>query len=546
MTNTVLICGRDPAGRDHIGNWLATACPDRKLEIRTASHISQTLPSIAAGDHLPELVVMVVERPQKRDESIVDQLSILQLLGISSTVLAVTGLKPDDRNLFSDLSDDFAETASRFEIENAIGLAFACQQGTISDSRQEYADWTDGQSWKKILASLPVTASQEQAPLRFGVQNYKQTDAGMVAHGMVLSGCLTVGKEVVVCPADRKSEVLSHGDIDGKSATVTLTPGTVLHPGDIIGSVLDAPEHTDQFAAHILWLDQTPLLPERQYSIKAGAFETTAQVTDLKHKLNPETSEHVAAKVLSSGEIGLCNLSLNRDMAFDEFEKIPATGSFVLLDKSSGKTAGFGVVRFGLRRATNLSWQETKLDKTARALLKGQKPCILWFTGFSGAGKSAAADRIEQKLKTFGHHTYLLDGDNVRHGLNRDLGFTDQDRVENIRRVAEVARLMADAGLIVLVSFISPFRSERRMARELMDDGEFIEVFMDTPLSVCEARDPKGLYQKARAGQIKNFTGIDSDYEPPELAELTLQSHRHDVDTLADQVIEYLQSAGKI
>ena len=289
----------------------------------------------------------------------------------------------------------------------------------------------------------------------------------------------------------------------------------------------------DQFAAHVFWVGGRPMLPERRYSIRFAGASAVAQVTDLVHRIDLDTLGRMAAKTLGPDEIGYCKLALDRPVA---------PGAFVLTDRSGGETLGAGIVRFALRRADNLVWRDTKIDKAARARAIGQEPCILWLTGLPAAGKSTVADRVEQKLQAAGRHTYLLDGDNVRHGLSRDLGFTDRDRVENVRRVAEVAKLMADAGLIVIVSFISPFRSEREMARALMEEGEFFEIFVDAPIEVCEARDPKGLYAKARRGELANFTGIDSPYEPPEKPDLRIDTTELSPDEAADAVVGLLRA----
>ena len=301
-------------------------------------------------------------------------------------------------------------------------------------------------------------------------------------------------------------------------------------------------ETADQFAAHVLWIDSRPMLPERRYSIRFAGATAVAQVTDLVHRIDVDTLGRMAAKTLGRDEIGYCKLSLDRPVALDAAGD-GRPGAFVLTDRSSGETVGAGIVRFALRRAGNLVWQDTRIDKAARARAVGQRPCILWLTGLPAAGKSTVADRVEQKLQALGRHTYLLDGDNVRHGLSRDLGFTDRDRVENIRRVAEVAKLMVDAGLIVIVSFISPFRSEREMARASVEEGEFFEIFVDAPIEVCEARDPKGLYAKARRGELANFTGIDSPYEPPEDPELRIDTTKLSPDEAAAEVVGLLQAS---
>ncbi|HZV38555.1 MAG TPA: adenylyl-sulfate kinase, partial [Pseudoxanthomonas sp.] len=310
--------------------------------------------------------------------------------------------------------------------------------------------------------------------------------------------------------------------------------------GDVIAAAGDPPEVADQFAAHLLWMSDAPLLPGRPYWLKIGARTVSATVTEIKHRIDVNTQEHLAAKRLELNEVGYCNLSLDEPVAFDTYARNRALGSFILIDRYDNGTAAAGTLDFALRRAGNVHWQHVDVDKAARARQKGQVPKVLWFTGLSGAGKSTIANLVDKRLHALGYHSFLLDGDNVRHGLNRDLGFTDEDRVENIRRVAEVAKLMTDAGLIVLVSFISPFRAERRMARDRFADGEFIEVFVDVPLDLAEARDVKGLYRKARAGLIPNFTGIDSPYETPEHPDVHLHAGEQDPQTLALQVLAKL------
>ncbi|MDE0333463.1 MAG: adenylyl-sulfate kinase [Defluviicoccus sp.] len=293
----------------------------------------------------------------------------------------------------------------------------------------------------------------------------------------------------------------------------------------------------DRFAVHLVWLDAEPMLPERPYGFRFAGGSAVAQITDLTHRVDVDSLGRLAAKTLDANQIGYCKIALDRPIPFDAPAGNRASGPFVLVDRFTDAIVGAGVIGFALRRASNVVWHDMKIDKTARARATGQQPCVVWMTGLSGAGKSTIADRLEQKLQTLGKHTYLLDGDNVRHGLNKDLGFTDRDRVENIRRVAEVAKLMVDAGLIVIVSFISPFRSERRMARDLMEEGEFFEIFVDTPLEVCEARDPKGLYAKARKGDLVNFTGIDSPYEAPENPELRIETTEMSAELAADEVV---------
>jgi bifunctional enzyme CysN/CysC len=329
----------------------------------------------------------------------------------------------------------------------------------------------------------------------------------------------------------------------GQSVTLTLADDIDVSRGDVLAHAELPPAHAHQFEAAIVWMHEHPMLPGRSYLMKLATKTVSATVAPLKYKVNINTLEHVAATKLEMNDIGVCGLELNEPIVFEPYKQNRDLGGFILIDRVTGASIAAGLLHFALRRSYNVQWQPFDVDKTARAIQKGQRSCVLWFTGLSGAGKSTIANLVEKRLHALGHHTYVLDGDNVRHGLNKDLGFTDADRVENIRRVAEVARLMVDAGLIVIVSFISPFRTERQMARELLPEGEFFEVFVDTPLAVAEARDPKGLYKKARRGELRNFTGIDSPYEPPEHAEMRLDTTRIDPAEAADSIVEHLRRA---
>ena len=339
--------------------------------------------------------------------------------------------------------------------------------------------------------------------------------------GTIASGTVRRGDAMVVAKSGRTSTVKSivtfDGELDvasaGEAVTLTLDDEIDISRGDLLTGAIDRPEVADQFAAHLIWMADDPLLPGRPYLLKIGARQVGAQVTTIRHKIDVNTGGELPARSLSLNEVGVAHLSLSEAVAFDPYAVNRETGAFIIIDRLSNLTVGAGMIDHGLRRAGNIHWQALDVDKRARALAKGQKSAVVWFTGLSGAGKSTIANLVEKKLTALGRHAYILDGDNVRHGLNRDLGFSDADRVENIRRVAETAKLFVDAGLIVLVSFISPFRAERQLARELVEDGEFVEVFVDTPLDVAEARDPKGLYAKARAGEIARFTGVSSPYE---------------------------------
>jgi bifunctional enzyme CysN/CysC len=372
--------------------------------------------------------------------------------------------------------------------------------------------------------------------------------------GVITSGMIKPGDRIRSQPSGKESKVARivtlNGDLPlavaGQSITLTLEDEIDISRGDVISTAESPAEVADQFEASVVWMIDEPMLPGRPYLMKIGTQTVTATVTEPKYKVNVNTMEHLAAKQLELNEIGVVNLSLDRPIAFDPYVKNRDTGGFILINRLTNNTVGAGMLNFALRRSHNIHMQAVDVDKNARAAAKGQRPGVLWLTGLSGAGKSTIANIVEKKLHAMGRHTYLLDGDNIRHGLNKDLGFTEVDRVENIRRVSEVARLMADAGLIVLTAFISPFRSERAMARSLMPAGEFIEIYVDTPLSVAEDRDVKGLYKKARRGEIANFTGISSPYEEPENPELRVDTKNSTPEAAADQVIAKLRSLGMI
>jgi bifunctional enzyme CysN/CysC len=367
--------------------------------------------------------------------------------------------------------------------------------------------------------------------------------------GHIVSGTVRRGDAVRILPSGKQSRVATIITADGErevaeygqAVTLTLTDEVDVSRGDVISLADAPPQVADQFEARLVWMGEEALLPGRPYLMKIGTRTVGVSFT-LEHRVNVNTLEQLAAKTLELNEIGVCKLSLDQPIAFDPYAENRDTGGFIVIDRLSNHTVGAGMLNFALRRAQNVHWQTLDIDRDARAALKGQQPRIVWFTGLSGAGKSTIANLVERRLHQLGRHTALLDGDNVRHGLNHDLGFTEADRVENIRRVAEVARLMLDAGLIVLVSFISPFRSEREMARRLAGEGAFAEVFVDTPLALAEQRDPKGLYQKARRGELKNFTGIDSPYEAPERPELRIDTSRESAEQAAERIVDYLLS----
>jgi bifunctional enzyme CysN/CysC len=367
--------------------------------------------------------------------------------------------------------------------------------------------------------------------------------------GTVASGSIAAGDEIVVAASGRSSRVKRivtyDGDLataeTGDAVTITLEDEIDVGRGDILAKPTERPDVADQFAAHLIWMDQDALVPGRNYIFRIGTQSVASgSITAIKYRIDVNTREHLAASTLALNEIGFCNFVTTLPVAFDSYETNRKTGSFVVIDRYTNRTVGAGIIAFPLRRATNVAWHPLSIGKAERAAQKHQKPCVIWFTGLSGAGKSTIANIVDQKLFAKSCHTMLLDGDNVRHGLNRDLGFTEADRVENIRRAGEVAKLMVDSGLIVICSFISPYKAEREMVRGLVGDGEFIEVFVDTPIDECIQRDPKGLYAKAKSGKIKNFTGIDAPYEAPMDAEVHLHTVGQTPEQLADAVVKGL------
>jgi bifunctional enzyme CysN/CysC len=483
---------------------------------------------------------------------------LVSLLGIRHVLLAVNKMDLVEyaAATFAAIQDEYRTFARQIGLADVCCIPVSALKGdnilTLSDKTR----WYHGPTVMGYLETVEVDhARLERAPFRMPVQWVNRPHADFRGFaGIVTSGTIKPGDRIRVQPSGRDSRVARiiayEGNlgqaVPGQSITLTLADEIDVSRGDVI-STAEAPAGVaDQFEATIVWMSDQPMLPGRLYWLKSGAKTVTARIAHPKYRINVNTLEHLAAKRLELNEIGVCNVALDRTIAFDPYRENRDTGGFILIDRLSNNTVGAGMLHFALRRSQNIHWQPTDVDQHARSAQKDQKACVLWFTGLSGAGKSTIANLAEKKLYARGLHTYLLDGDNVRHGLNRDLGFTDEDRVENIRRVAEVATLMVDAGLIVLVSFISPFRSERRMARALVEDGQFIEIFVDAPLAVAEERDPKGLYRKARRGELKNFTGIDSPYEAPEHAEIRVDTSATTADGAAEQIIDFLEARGFI
>jgi bifunctional enzyme CysN/CysC len=476
---------------------------------------------------------------------------IVSLLGIRQVVLAVNkmDLVGYDQATFDAISRDYRALAAQLGIEQVQCIPLSALEGDNLSSASVNTPWYAGPNLIEHLDTLQLDTHDVASGLRLPVQYVNRPSQNFRGFaGTIAAGSVQPGDAVVVLPSSRRSTVAkvfdANGEVPsaraGQAITLTLSDEIDISRGDVIAAAGDPPEVSDQFAAHVLWMDDAALLPGRPYWLQIGARTVSASISEIKHRIDVNTQEAMAAKRLALNEVGVCNLSLDEPIAFEPYARNRALGGFILIDRQTNATVGAGTLDFALRRAGNVHWQHLDVDKAARARIKGQTPKVLWFTGLSGAGKSTVANLVDKRLHALGHHTFILDGDNVRHGLNRDLGFTDEDRVENIRRVAEVARLMADAGLIVLVSFISPFRAERQMARERFAPGEFIEVFVDVPLAVAEARDLKGLYAKARAGQIPNFTGIDSPYQAPETPELHLLADRESSEQMVARVLAQL------
>jgi bifunctional enzyme CysN/CysC len=480
---------------------------------------------------------------------------LVSLLGIKRVVLAINkmDLVGFDQARYDEILAEYRDFADRIGITEFLAIPISGLKGDNITAKTAATPWYKGPSLMEHLETVQVDDALAAGPLRMPVQWVNRPNLDFRGFsGLIASGQVRPGDTVRVLPSGQTSKVerivTKDGDLDlavaGQSITLTLADEIDCSRGDVLAAADSPPEVADQFEATLIWMGEEPMLPGRQYWLKIGTKLVSAQAAEPKYKVNVNTLEHLAAKQLELNEIGVINLSLDRPIAFDAYDQNRDMGGFILIDRLTNATVGAGLIHFALRRSHNIHWQALDVGKASRAAAKGQKPAVLWFTGLSGAGKSTIANLVEKQLAARNRHTYLLDGDNVRHGLNRDLGFTDADRVENIRRVAEVSRLMADAGLIVLVSFISPFRAERRMARDLMPKGEFLEVFVDTPLAEAERRDVKGLYRKARAGELKNFTGIDSPYEPPEHAEIHIDTTALTPEAAAGLVVAELEARG--
>jgi bifunctional enzyme CysN/CysC len=482
---------------------------------------------------------------------------LVSLIGIRKVVLAINKMDLVDfsADVFHRIDEDYRAFAAQLGIESITSIPLSALQGDNMTTPSPKTPWYHGPTLMGLLETIEVADDAQVQPARLPVQWVNRPNLDFRGFcGMLTSGTLSPGDRIRVQPSGRESRVKrivsTAGDLPiavaGQSVTVTLDDEIDISRGDVISSA-DAPaEVADQFECTLVWMAEEPMLPGRQYLLKLGARTVNATITEPKHKVNVNTLEKLAAKKLELNEIGVCNLSLDRAVAFDPYAKNHDTGGFILIDRINNHTVGAGMLHFALRRSHNIHLQPLDVDRAARSAALAQKPVVLWFTGLSGAGKSTIANLVEKRLHARGRHSYLLDGDNVRHGLNRDLGFTEADRVENVRRVAEVASLMVDAGLIVLTAFISPYRADRAMARSRVPDDAFVEIHVDTPLEVAESRDVKGLYKKARRGELRNFTGIDAPYEAPENPEMRIDGGGMTAEQAADAILRLLEERGHI
>jgi bifunctional enzyme CysN/CysC len=531
--------------------------PRRSFIVADTPGHEQYTRNMATGASNAELAIILVDArkgvlTQTRRHSL-----ICSLLKIRHVVVAINkiDLIAYRKETFDQISDDYTNFASSLGFSSIVPIPISARFGDNVTTQSANTPWYRGPALLDYLETIDVGSETAQKPFRFPVQWVNRPNLDFRGYaGTVMSGMIKVGDSIVVAGSGQNSrikELLAYeGPLpsaqSGDAITITLTDEVDVARGDLLVSAAARPEVSDQFAAHLIWMSDEPLMPGRSYLARIGPKTTPLSVTDIKYKLDVNTGQHLAANTLALNDIAFCNLATDAPIAFDPYEQNCRTGSFIVIDRFTNHTVGAGMIAFGLRRGTNIHLQPLLIGRSERAALKHQRPAILWLTGLSGAGKSTIANLIEQRLSIAGHHTMMLDGDNVRHGLNRDLGFTEADRVENIRRVGEVAKLMTEAGIIVLCSFISPYRAEREMVRRLVPEGDFIEIFVDTPIDECMRRDPKGLYAKAKAGGIKNFTGIDAPYEAPEAAEIHLLTAREEPEQLADRVVKDLAKRGII
>ena len=508
--------------------------------------------NMATGASTADVAIILIDAKQGVLTQTRRHSFIVSMVGVKKVLLAVNKLDLVDysedvyRQIVSDYSD-FAESA--LDIESITAVPISALLGDNVVERSENTPWYNGETIMQYLENIEVQNQRKQASFRMPVQWVNRPNPNFRGFsGLIASGETKIGDKVRLHPGGKESTIESivtwKGELQqasaGQSVTITLNDEIDVSRGDIIATPTDPCGESDQFQSRILWMSADAMIPGRQYIFKSNTQSATLTLGKLKHRIEVNTLDHLPAKTLELNEIGVCNISLDKRIAYDSYDNNQTLGGFIVIDRLTNNTVGMGLIDFALHRSENIHWQKMDVSKESRAEQKSQTPKIIWFTGLSGSGKSSIANILEKKLQALGKHTITLDGDNMRHGLNRDLGFTAADRVENIRRVGEVAKLMVNSGLICITSFISPFESERKMARSLVSENEFIEVFIDTPLSVCEERDVKGLYAKARSGQIPNFTGISSPYEPPEKPEIRIDTTKLSAEAAANQIIEFI------
>ncbi|HEV2154827.1 sulfate adenylyltransferase subunit CysN [Bradyrhizobium sp.] len=527
--------------------------PRRSFMVADTPGHEQYTRNMATGASTAQLAIILIDARKGVLVQTKRHSFICSLLGIKHVVVAVNKIDLVDykKDVFDRIVGDYVAFATGLGFTSIVPIPMSARYGDNIIERSGNTEWYHGPCLLDYLESIDVASETTGLPFRFPVQWVNRPNLDFRGFtGTVASGSISPGDEIVVSASGHKSRVKEIVTYDGQwpkaeagdAVTITLQDEIDIVRGDVLAKPTERPDVADQFAAHLIWMDQDPLVPARNYIVRIGTQTiTSASVTAIKYRIDVNTREHLAATTLGLNEIAFCNFAMALPVAFDPYEANRRTGAFIVIDRYTNRTVGAGMIAFPLRRASNIAWQPLSIGKAERAALKNQKPRIIWFTGLSGAGKSTIANILDQKLYALGNHTMLLDGDNLRHGLNRDLGFTEADRVENIRRVGEVAKLMVDSGLVVICSFISPYKAERDMVRSLVAEGDFIEVFVNTPIEECMRRDPKGLYTKAKEGKIKNFTGIDAPYEAPERPEIRLETVGHRPDELADQIVELLR-----
>ncbi|MBR9824339.1 MAG: sulfate adenylyltransferase subunit CysN [Alphaproteobacteria bacterium] len=531
------------------------ATEKRKFVVADTPGHEQYTRNMATGASTADVAVILIDARKGVLVQTLRHTYIARMMGIKNIVLAVNkmDLAGHSSARFHEIVGEYLKSAEGLGFDSIMPIPMSARFGDNVSHRSGAMTWYTGPTLIEHLEGLDIDSDLQTQPFRMPVQWVNRPNLNFRGYsGVIVSGTVRPGDSVVVAQsgitANIERIVTADGGLEvayaGDSVTLVLDHEIDISRGDVLASAEQRPEVSDQFAAEILWMNEEELLPGRSYMLKIGTATTPATISALKHRIDINSYAKQPAKKLEMNGIGVCNVSTARPIAFDPYQDIRDMGAFILIDRFTNQTVGAGMIEFGLRRASNIHQHAMDVTKTQRSQIKSQKPAILWFTGLSGAGKSTIANLVERKLAEAGHHTYSLDGDNVRHGLNRDLGFTDVDRVENIRRIGEVGKLFVDAGLLVTCSFISPFKSERHMVRELVDEGEFIEVYISTPLEVCMQRDPKGLYKKAKAGEIKNFTGFDSPYEEPENPEINIDTSSIAVEEAADTVISMLRDRG--